>query len=148
MMKRISIALSLATLAACTMPGQEIDDSELYADSTGAHLPSLQTAAELRIRDLPVPGGYVYDPRHSMIIEYGSTQAGMIRYEGSAPVGDLIEFYRREMPKFDWTLSTMIEREEIRMFFQKTGMICEITIRPATTLSRKSIIQVYYAPKV
>lgn len=144
------VVLLTIALAGCTMPGQTMDESELYTESSSevSHLPSLQTAPELRIRDLPVPSGYEYNPAHSMIIEYGTVQAGILRYEGSANPGELIGFYRREMPKFDWELSSMVERDEVRMYFQKAGMICEITISPASGLKRKSIIHVYYAPKV
>ena len=141
--------LVLASLAAACLPGQQVEDDYTLSSGSGAtpYVESLQTAPELRIKDLPVPAGFTYRADRSMIIEYGQVQAGNIVYEGSSPAGELIAFFRREMPRFDWNLATMIEREDIKMFFEKQGKICELTIRPASGLVRRSVVSIYYAPK-
>ncbi len=146
----MALAASAAMISACTL-GQTTDDSATAASPASSseiqYLQPLQTAPELRIRDLPVPAGFLYKPDKSMIIEYGQVTAGILAYEGAIEAGEVIGFYRREMPKFEWTLSSMIEREESRLFFQKEGRICEITIRPGAGLGRRTGIFVYYAPK-
>jgi hypothetical protein len=138
--------LAFGLLTSACMPGQRVEDDYTGTSST-PYIESLQTAPELRIKDLPIPAGYTYQPARSMIIEYGTVQAGIIAYEGTGPAGDLIAFFRREMPRFDWSLSTMIEREEIKMLFEKQGKICELTIRPSSGLSRRNVVSIYYAPK-
>ncbi len=148
-----------ASLAACAMPGQREDDDIATMDSGStppaqvspsaevSFLPTLQISPELRIKDLPIPAGYLYRTDKSMILEYGQVQAGILLYEGSATAGDLVAFYRREMPKFDWNMMSMIEREDIRIMFEKAGKNCEVMIKSGTSLSKKTVISIYYAPK-
>ncbi|HBW47877.1 TPA: hypothetical protein DEF17_08125 [bacterium] len=150
-MKRIiylsAVAVAAIQITSCAaFPTAE--DSSTTSDYTSAeYLPPLQTAPELRIKDLPVPAGYLYKADRSMLIEYGNVIAGIINYEGSVDAGELIGFYRREMPKYDWNLTSMIEREEVKMIFQKEGKICEIILKSVGGLSKKSAISIYYAPK-
>lgn len=151
-------ALAALTVTACVAPGQREDEnvttmndgtppSQAAPAPDVSFLPSLQVSPELRIKDLPIPAGYILRSDKSMILEYGQVQAGILLYEGSATAADLVAFYRREMPKFDWNMASMIEREDIRMLFEKTGRNCEIMIRPGTSLSKKTAIFIYYAPK-
>ncbi|MBL4889086.1 MAG: hypothetical protein JKX97_03565 [Candidatus Lindowbacteria bacterium] len=130
---------------ACQLPGSKIDDGGL--DLPVDYVEELQVAPELRIRDLPIPAGYVYRAKESMILEYGSVQAGIIKYEGPDDVGSLIEFFRKEMPKYEWNMDNMIEMEDTTMIFNKSTRTCKISIRPSGGLSKKTIVSVYYAPK-
>lgn len=145
-----AVFLTAASSTAC-LPGKTMDDSSSSsATGIGAevnYLAQIQTAPDLRIRDLPIPAGFLYKPDKSMIIEYGNVQAGIIIYEGTAEAGELVGYYRREMTKYDWTLVSMIERDDVRMMFNKTGRICEVTLRASSGLSRRTTISVYYAPK-
>jgi hypothetical protein len=153
MTKKFTSAAGIAAVLLATgcMPGRTVDDdSASTAASSGSevnYLAQLQTAPELRIRDLPIPAGFLYKPDKSMIIEYGSVQAGILVYEGVAEPGELINYFRREMVKYDWTLVSMIEREDSKMMFQKSGRVCELTLRPSSGLSKKTLISIYYAPK-
>lgn len=132
----------------CSYLPSSDDSTNVSSDYTSQeYIPPLQTSPELRIKDLPVPAGFVYKPDKSMIIEYGEVIAGIIYYEGAVDAAELIGFYRREMPKYDWNLSSMIERNEVKMIFQKEGKICEIVLRAAAGLSKKSVISIYYAPR-
>lgn len=150
-----TMILAAAVLTAMTavgcMPGRTMDDESASTTSSGGgevnYLAQLQTAPELRIRDLPIPAGFLYKPDKSMIIEYGAVQAGILVYEGVAEPGELIAYFRREMVKYDWTLVSMIEREDSKMMFQKSGRICELTLRPSPGISKKTLISIYYAPK-
>lgn len=139
--------LAIGLLTSACLPGRRIEDDYTEASVATPYVESLQTSPELRIKDLPIPAGYVYQPARSMIIEFGAVKAGIIVYEGTGPVGDLVAFFRREMPRFDWNLASMIERDEVKMFFEKPGKICEVTIRPATGLARRNVIVIHYTPK-
>ena len=131
----------------CAMPGLQTRSSEETTfDSSMALLQELQVAPELRLKDLPVPAGYVYLPAKSMIVEYGSTQAGILYYEGPDDPADLIAFFRREMPKYGWRMESMIERDVARMLFDRPERTAELTIGSAG-LGRKASITIYYAPK-
>jgi hypothetical protein len=147
----LAVGVLTATTAVGCMPGRTMDDSSTSTTSSSGtevnYLAQIQTAPELRIRDLPIPAGFLYKPDKSMIIEYGAVQAGILVYEGVAEPGELIGYYRREMVKYDWTLVSMIERDEIKMMFQKTGRICELTLKPSPGISKKTLISIYYAPK-
>jgi len=142
------ILLSALIISGCAfMPSSE-DSNNLSSDySSQEYAAPLQTSPELRIKDLPIPAGFLYKPDKSMIIEYGNVIAGIINYEGTVDAAELIGFFRREMPKYDWNLTSMIEREDVKMIFQKEGRICEITLKPYSGLAKKTIISVYYAPK-
>ena len=142
----LTAVLAAAALVSACLPNQQVKD-DYTLSGLSPYVESFQIAPELRIKDLPIPAGFTYRADRSMIIEYGAVQAGIIVYEGTGSAGDLIAFFRREMPRFDWNLLTMIERDDIKMFFEKPGKICEMTIRPASGLMRKSTVTIHYAPK-
>lgn len=143
MKTRLLTALCLAlAVTACTTAGDSMDSS----DPSLSYVPEMQTAPELRIKDLPLPNGFNYKPEKSMILEYGNTVAGILLCEGPGDPAEVISFFRREMPKFDWTMSNMIERRETRMIFEKQGKTCELSVYPSG-LSKRTAVYVYYAPK-
>lgn len=133
----------LAGLVACTAPQTQTDTA---SGGDVNYLQPLQTSPELRIRDLPVPAGFVYKPDKSVIFEYGPTLAATMLYEGGSTVGDVIAFYRREMEKFEWTTKAVFEREEVKMIFTKEGRYVSVTIRGTAGLARRTSITIDYIP--
>lgn len=134
----------LASLVACSAPQTQSESSADGGDVN--YLQPLQTSPELRIRDLPVPAGFVYKPDKSVIFEYGPTLAATLLYEGGSTVGDVIAFYRREMEKFEWTTKAVFEREEVKMIFTKEGRYVSVTIRGSSGLARRTSITIDYIP--
>lgn len=130
--------------SACQTPQGQMKGDDADA---AAYLRELQVAPELRIKDMPVPAGFEYVAKKSMIVEYGSTQAGNIEYVGSGDVSELIAFYKREMGNYDWKLVNLIEMESTTMLFDKPRRSAKVTIGPGSGLSRNSTLNIYYAPK-
>ncbi|RMH54407.1 MAG: hypothetical protein D6679_13740 [Candidatus Hydrogenedentota bacterium] len=139
--------VGLILAAGCTLPEKQADEGSGLAVEEEGVVEELQPAAALRIPDLPVPAGFTYDAAKSMILEYGDVLAGTVYFQGPAEVGAVIEFFRKEMPNYDWQLVSMIEREKVRMVFDKPGKIAQVTISPRQGFAKGSGIFVYYAPK-
>lgn len=139
--------LAMATLWGCAVPGSQVADAGDSGEATKEYVHELQTSPELRIPDAPVPAGYAYKPEKSVILEYPGVLAGVLHYEGPDDVAELIAYYRREMPKYEWTLSSMLESDETLMVFDKAGRTCRVGLRSLPGLRSKSVATIYYAPK-
>lgn len=144
--KTLTVLAMAIGLSACTLPGQTVQSGSMDGEDV-TYLRELQIAPELRIKDLPVPAGYRYDPKKSMIIEYSDVKAGIIVYNGPDDPNRLIDFFRREFPSYGWTLTSMIEREVTRMIFDKPDRTTELTITPGGGFGSKTEVTIYYAPK-
>lgn len=137
-------AVAVIGLSSCTAPQTRTDATSGTAEVN--YLQPLQTSPELRIRDLPVPAGFLYKAERSVVLEYGPTMAATLLYEGTAPIGDVIAFYRREMEKFEWVTKAVFEREEVKMIFTKEGRYVAVTLRGSSGLARRTSITIDYVP--
>ncbi len=49
-------------------------------------------------------------------------------YTGKDDPGDLVKFYRDNMPQHNWQLVSIFEHEEATLNFRKTGWNCTINV--------------------
>ncbi|MBM4019520.1 MAG: hypothetical protein FJ288_14580 [Planctomycetes bacterium] len=82
-----------------------------------------------RLPDVPVPFGFKFNTGDSYDRVSGEYRSVKHLYEGSAPLRQVTEFYRQQMPAFGWTL-----REENfgngtqRFVFSKGADVCYVSI--------------------
>jgi hypothetical protein len=64
----------------------------------------------------------------SYIFEGGGLRAAIMAYTGKDDPGDLVKFYRDNMPQHNWQLVSIFEHEEATLNFRKTGWNCTINV--------------------
>ena len=84
---------------------------------------------DLQFDDLPVPQGLEHDPERSFAYRHGNTRSALMRYSGNVSADDVVDFYRRELPRYQWELGMVLgEREERKIQFEKGSEVCEISV--------------------
>jgi hypothetical protein len=81
-----------------------------------------------RFADLPVPAGFILNRKESFIFQNNRTRMGTMTYVGSGDVTQIIEFYKKTMPKHNWSLLTTVEFNRAVMSFEKEAESCIVTI--------------------
>ena len=81
-----------------------------------------------RFEDLPVPSSMNLVRAESYIFEGGGLRAAIMAYTGKDDPGDLVKFYRDNMPQHNWQLVSIFEHEEATLNFRKTGWNCTINV--------------------
>lgn len=145
MLKKIfastAIIVSILFVAGCVSTTSS-GHSSSSNDNTRPY--GLGISAEMQFIDLPVPMGFKNVREDSFIFQNDATRVGIIRYHGRAYASDVIEFYKTQMPLFNWGLINVVEYGRVVMNFEKETETCIITIEPQTT---KTVITVAIAPK-
>lgn len=84
---------------------------------------------DLQFDDLPVPEGLTHDRERSFAYQHGTTRSALLRYHGNVSADDVVDFFRRELPRYQWELGLMLgEREKRKIQFEKVPEVCEITV--------------------
>lgn len=151
MIRRTAAVLAAAALFSGCQPlvrDDGADDGAAYAAADAAPAgPSLVTATTLRFQDLPVPGSFDYQADRSFIFENADLRAGQMVYEGDATQAQLAAYYREEMARFDWRLVSSLERDFVRLSFEKPSATSEVLIEPAGRLTRRVRATLIYVPR-
>lgn len=106
---------------------------------------SLVVASSLRFDDVPIPSGFVSIPTESFIYQTENIRAGLMRYEGRSSPEAVMQFYKEQMPVYNWQSVNIIEFEKKQLSFEKTGQSCIVIIEGFK--NGKSIITISIGPK-
>jgi len=104
----------------------------------------LQSQAVLKFADLPVPLGFRLLPLESYSFENSGTRVAVLRYQGKASSTQVVNFYKEQMPMFNWTLLNIIEYGNCMLNFERETESCIININPK---GGTSIISISLGPK-
>jgi len=104
----------------------------------------LQVAADLRIDDVPVPVGFKLDAGDSFAFQNDYTRVGLLKYSGRANITEVINFYKEQMPLYNWILVNLVEYERSMLNFEKDNQSCIITCEGGM---RKTVLTISTAPK-
>jgi len=82
-----------------------------------------------RVADVPVPANFKFDDQESKDRKAGELRFIRHLYKGGAPVRQVAEFYRRQMPAAGWTLvEESFSSGRQRFQFSKGADSCHISI--------------------
>jgi len=88
-----------------------------------------QPAADTRLADIPVPETFKFDAQRSTDRTTGALRFVEHVYKGSHPLGDVADFYRREMPVLGWRLvEERFDHGRQRFHFEKDREACHISL--------------------
>ncbi len=105
---------------------------------------NLSVASSLRFDDVPVPAGFNQVPDESFIFQTESLRAGVLKYTGKSSPESVMQFYKDEMPRYNWQSVNIVEFGKKQLCFEKTGQNCIVIIDGTKS---KSTIIISVGPK-
>jgi len=90
----------------------------------------LEPQAMLKFSDVPVPVGFKMILRESYSFQSGGVRVGLLKYHGKANVDQVINFYKEQMPMYNWNLLNIIEFNERLLNFDRDTETCIISLLP------------------
>ena len=104
----------------------------------------LAVASRLKFDDVPVPSGFKIIREDSFIFQDSSVRIGLIKYAGRPNAEDLVNFYKDQMPLYNWNLINIVEYGRAVINFEREGQTCIVTVEPYST---KTILTIAIAPR-
>ena len=83
-----------------------------------------------RFEDIPLPSGMGLNRRESFIYETKATKAGLLVYEGRGEMERSANFFKQQMPNYQWRLVSNFELNNVMLIFIKEGWCSVIYIVP------------------
>ncbi|MDD5731220.1 MAG: hypothetical protein PHN57_08885 [Candidatus Omnitrophica bacterium] len=105
---------------------------------------SLRTQPLLKFSDLPVPVGFKILADESYSFESSGMRVGLLKYKGKATTAQLVNFYKEQMPMYNWSLLNITEYGECIMNFEREQESCIVNITP---YGSSSVISLAMGPK-
>ena len=86
----------------------------------------LEPQAILKFGDVPVPVGFKLLAQDSFAFESAGVRTCLLRYRGKANPDQVVNFYKEQMPMYNWALLNVIEYGERMMNFERENETCII----------------------
>jgi hypothetical protein len=87
-------------------------------------------ATSYRFEDVPLPPGMTLNRKESFLYETRATKTGLLIYEGRGEMETLSNFFKQQMPKYQWRLVSNFELHNVMLTFIKEGWSSIIYILP------------------
>lgn len=112
----------------------------------------LEPSATLKFSDVPVPAGFRFAPQESYSFESSGVRVGVLKYQGKADVEQVMNFYKEQMPMYNWSLLNVVEYGDRLINFERENETCIVTLSSkgnniAITLSLGPRPQIAKKPK-
>lgn len=88
--------------------------------------PSIMT----KFSDMPVPAGFKLLSQDSYSFESSGVRVGVLKYRGKANPDQVVNFFKEQMPMYNWQLLNIIEYDERIMNFERENETCIINLLP------------------
>ena len=95
-----------------------------------------------RFEDIPLPSGMTLNRKESFIYETKATKAGLLIYEGKGEMEKLANFFKQQMPNYQWILVSNFELHNVMLTFAKEGWSSVIYILPRDDETKRLEIRV------
>jgi len=111
----------------------------------GAQGPALlEPQAILKFGDIPVPTGFKLLPQSSYSFESAGLRVCVLKYQGKAGPDQVINFYREQMPMYNWNLLNIVEYGDRLLNFDRDNETCIISLLPKW---KSTVITISVGPK-
>jgi len=101
------------------------------SDNKGATNPSLlEPQAILKFSDIPIPAGLKRLPDQSYSFESSGVRVGVLKYRGKNNPDQIVNFYKEQMPMYNWNLVNIVEYGQRLLNFERDNETCIITMEP------------------
>ena len=99
-------------------------------------------ATSYRFEDIPLPPGMNLNRKESFVYETKTTRTGLLVYEGTGEIGKLTNFFKEQMPNYQWRLVSNFELHNVMLTFIKEGWSSVIYILPREDETKRVEIRV------
>jgi len=139
MKKLFIIFAALFVLAGCATTNRGGSENSSYPSQTQA------TAQRfLKFDDVPVPAGFNMIDNESFVFQNDRMRVGLLKYSGMPDANQVVQFYKDQMPMYNWDMINIIEYGQKVMNFDRADQTCIITVQPQ---SMRTVIAIAVAPK-
>lgn len=107
----------------------------------------LEPQSILKFSDVPVPAGLKPLPQISYSFENAGVRVAVLKYQGRANIDQLINFYKEQMPLYNWNLVNIIEYGQRLLNFERENETCIITLQVAGFWNEDALVTVSLGPK-
>jgi hypothetical protein len=90
----------------------------------------LEPQAILKFGDIPIPVGFKLLARDSYAFESAGVRVGVLKYKGRVNLDLVVNFYKNQMPMYNWNLLNVVEYGERLMNFERENETCIISLLP------------------
>jgi hypothetical protein len=130
-----ALGLFIVNLTGCTTLSRQENSKEPAP---------LQSQVALRFPDLPVPLGFKLLSDESYSFENSGMRVAVLRYQGKATTTQIVNFYKEQMPMYNWALLNIVEYGNCMLNLERENETCVINIDPKGS---NSIICISLGPK-
>jgi hypothetical protein len=117
--------------AACCILTAAFMGCSTLSDNKGTTNPGLLEPQEiLKFTDIPVPVGLKNLPGQSYSFESSGVRVGVLKYQGKNNPDQVVNFYREQMPMYNWNLVNITEYGQRLLNFERENETCIITMEP------------------
>ena len=88
----------------------------------------LEPQAILKFNDIPVPVGLKSLPAQSYSFQSSGVRVGVLKYQGKNNPDQVVNFYKEQMPMFNWNLVNIVEYGQRLLNFERENETCIITL--------------------
>ncbi|MFA5411651.1 MAG: hypothetical protein WC321_07365 [Candidatus Omnitrophota bacterium] len=88
----------------------------------------LEPQAVLKFGDVPIPAGFKAVPQDSYSFESSGIRVGLLKYRGKADVDQVINFYKEQMPMYNWRLLNVVEYGQRMLNFDREQESCIVSL--------------------
>lgn len=107
----------------------------------------MEPQAILKFADLPIPTGLKSLPQVSYSFQNAGVRVAVLKYQGKANIDQVINFYKEQMPMYNWNLINIIEYGQRLLNFERENETCIITIQAAGFWNEDALVTISLGPK-
>lgn len=83
-----------------------------------------------KFADIPVPANFKLLPLNSYSFESSGVRVCVLKYQGKATPDQVINFYREQMPMYNWNLLNIVEYGDRMLNFDRDNETCVVSLLP------------------
>ena len=117
-----------------------------YSPNTGSNGKEPPPAIAIQFSSIPLPDGIELDRDKTFIYESGSgaVKVGRLSFSLWNRAGEVVEYFRNEMPGRGWQSIRIVEHDTTIMLYEQENEVCTIIVEPALG---KTQIEIQIGPK-
>jgi hypothetical protein len=90
----------------------------------------LEPSMMLKFADVPYPTGFKPLSKDSYTFESQGVRVAVLRYRGKAGADQVVNFYKEQMPMYNWALLNSVEYGERLLNFDRENETCIVSLLP------------------
>ncbi len=89
---------------------------------------NLESQAILKFGDVPIPVGFNLVAEESYSFESAGIRVGLLKYQGKGNIDLVVNFYKEQMPIYNWNLLNIVEYGQRLLNFDRDTESCIISL--------------------